>query len=64
MKKSRFNKVINGIARSKAFFMSFVRHPCMQTPEGFGLLLTGLEDYKKTDAYQEMEQQSQKRAEE
>ena len=64
MKKSRFNKVINDIARSKAFFMSFVRHPCMQTPEGFGLLLTGLEDYKKTDAYQKMEQQSQKRTEE
>ena len=64
MKKSRFNKVINDIARSKAFFMSFVRHPCMQTPEGFGLLLTELEEYKQTPAYQEMVKQSQKRTEE
>ena len=44
--------------------MSFVRHPCMQTPEGFGLLLTELEDYKKTSAYQEMVKQSEKRTEE
>ena len=64
MKKQRFNKVINDIARIKPFFMSFVRHPCMQTPEGFGLLLTELEEYKKTLAYEEMVKQSEKRTEE
>ena len=64
MKKQRFNKVINDIARSKTLFMSFVRHPCMQTPDGFGLLLTGLEAYKKSVAYQEMVNQSEKRTEE
>ena len=64
MKKQRFNKVINDIARSKALFMSFVRHPCMQTPDGFGLLLTELEEYKKSVAYQEMLKQSEKRTEE
>ena len=64
MKKHRFNKVINDIARSKPLVMSFVRHPCMQTPEGFKLLLTELEDYKKTFAYQEMVKQSEKRTEE
>ena len=64
LKKQRFNKVINDIARSKTVFMSFVRHPCMQTPDGFGLLLTELEDYKKSFAYQEMVKQSEKRTEE
>ena len=64
MKNQRFNKVINDIARSKPLFMSFVRHPCMQTPEGFKLLLTELEDYKKNSAYQEMATQSEKRTEE
>ena len=44
--------------------MSFVRHPCMQTPEGFRLLLTKLKDYKKSFAYQEMVKQSEKRTEE
>ena len=64
MKNQRFNKVINDIARSKPLVMSFVRHPCMQTPEGFRLLLTELEDYKKPPAYQEMVTQSEKRKEE
>ena len=64
MKKQRFNKVINDIARNKTVVMSFVRHPCMQTPQGFGLLLTELEDYKKTSAYQEMVKQSEQRTEE
>ena len=64
MKNQRFNKVINDIARSKPLFMSFVRHPCMQTPEGFKLLLTELEDYKNPPAYQEMVTQSEKRTEE
>ena len=44
--------------------MSFVRHPWLQTPEGFGLLLTELEDCKTSFAYQEMVKQSEKRAEE
>ena len=60
-KKKRFDKVIKHIARSKSLFMSFVRHPCMQTPEGFRLLLTKLKDYKKSFAYQEMVKQSEKR---
>ena len=64
MKKQRFIKVINDIARSKPFFMSFVRHPCMQTPEGFEKLLTSLEEYKTTVAYTEMVKQSEKRTEE
>ena len=64
MKTQRFNTVINDIARSKPFFMSFFRHPCVQTPEGFGLLLTELEAYKKTSAYQELAKQSEKRTEE
>ena len=64
MNKQRFNKVINDIARSKPFFMSFVRHPCMQTPEGFGLLLTVFGQYKTTLAHQEMVKQSEKRTEE
>ena len=64
MKKQRFIKVINDIARSKPLFMSFVKHPCMQTPEGFGALLTELEEHKQTPAYQEMVKQSEKRTEE
>ena len=64
MKKRCFNKVINDICRSKTFFMSFVRHPRMQTLEGFGLLLTELQEVKETVAYQEMVKQSAKRTEE
>ena len=36
----------------------------MQTPEGFGMLLTELEKYKNTPAYQELAKQSRKRTEE
>ena len=64
LKKQRVIKVINDIARSKPLFMSFARHPCMQTPEGFGLLLAELEEYKKTSDYQELAKQSQKMTEE
>ena len=46
LKKQRFNKVINDIAANKAFFMSFIRHPCMRTVDGFELLLTELLDMK------------------
>ena len=64
LKKQRFNKVINDVCRSKTFFMSFVRHPRMQTLEGFELLLTEIQDFKTTSAYQEMLKQSEKRTEE
>ena len=36
----------------------------MQTPQGFVLLLKELEEYKKSDRYQEMVKQSEKRTEE
>ena len=36
----------------------------MQTPQGLELLLTELEEYKKTSEYQEMVKQSEKRTEE
>jgi len=64
LKKQRFNKVINDYAANKAFFMSFVRHPCMQTVDGFRLLLSALHEHKQTDAYQNLVEQSKKRSEE
>ena len=50
LKKQRFNKVINDIAANKAFFMSFVRHPCMRTAEGLHVLLTELRKFKGSRA--------------
>ena len=44
--------------------MSFVQHPCMQTVDGFRLLLSALHEHKKTDAYQNLVEQSKKRSEE
>ena len=64
LKKSRFNKVINDYAANKAFFMSFVRHPCMRTVDGFRLLLTELREMKTTEAYQNLVKKSKKRTEE
>ena len=64
LKKQRFNKVINDIARNKAFFMSFIRHPCMQTLEGLKLFLDALEEYKNIETYQALQRQSVKRTEE
>ena len=64
LKKPRFNKVISDIAKSKFFFMSFVRHPSMKTLEGLHLLLTEIEEFKKTKEYQQMVEQSAKRTEE
>ena len=64
MKNSRFNKVINDICQSKPLFMTFLRHPCLQTPDGFVLLLTELEEHKKSVAYQKLLKQSEKRTEE
>ena len=48
-----------GKPASRALFMSFVRHPCLQTPDGFGLRLTELEEYKTSVAYPEMVKQSE-----
>ena len=63
MKKQRFITAINDTARSKPLIMSFARRHCMQTPEGFGALLTELEECKTTVAYREMVKQSEKRTE-
>ena len=62
LKKQRFNKVISDIAANKAFFMSFIRYPCMRTVDGFGLLLNKLAEMKATPAYQKIFAQSQKRS--
>ena len=62
-KAQRFDKVIDDIARSKPFFMSFVRRPYMQTPEGFGLLLTELGQCKAGTTYEDMVKQYEKRTE-
>ena len=54
MKKQRFNKVINDLALNKAFFMSFVRHPCLLTAEGILNLLQELNEAKSSPEYKRM----------
>ena len=64
LNKQRFNNVANDMAANKAFFMSFVRHPRTQTPEGFHLLSAELQDMKNTASCQLLVRQSEKRTEE
>ena len=63
LKKQRFNKVINDIARNKGFFMTFVRHPAMLTAEGIMRIMVDLADLKKSSEYEKMTATSTKKTE-
>jgi len=64
LKKQRFNKVINDIARSKGFFMAFVRHPAMLNAEGIMRIMADLADTKLSKEYEQMKATSAKKTEE
>ena len=54
LKKQRFNKIVNDIARNNVFFFSFVRCPGMQTREGIENVITQIEAFKESKEYREI----------
>ena len=62
LKKQRFNKIINDLAMNKAFFMSFVRYPCLLTAEGILNLLQELNEVKTSPEYERMREVSAKKS--
>ena len=61
LKKSRFNKVISDLARNKAFFFAFVRHPAARTAQGILTALETLIASKQSEEYKKMVESSKKK---
>ena len=64
LKKQRFHKVLNDLAAKKAFFMSFLRHPCLMSADGIRKLLLDLREVMLTQDYKKMLLVSAKKTEE
>ena len=64
LKKQRFNKVLSDLAAKKAFFMSFLRHPCLMSADGIRKLLLDLRDVMRTQDYKQILIVSAKKTEE
>jgi len=64
LKTQRFNKVLSDLAAKKAFFMSFLRHPCLMSADGIRKLLLDLRDVMRTQDYKKMLLVSAKKTEE
>ena len=62
LKKQRFNKVLSDLACKKAFFMSFVRHPCYSSAQGIRELLNNLTEVMQTKEYFDMVRDSAKKS--
>ena len=54
LKKQRFNKVCSDLACKKAFFMTFVRHPCYDSADKVKALLNSLTEIMKTQEHKAM----------
>ena len=64
LKKQRFNKVISDLAKNKAWFMSFVCHPCLSTADSVLKLLRRLIAAQQGPEYERMRAVSAKKTSE